>query len=379
MVCTHTHTYTEGYCEFSWDENSINSFLPLKKGKVGTVVVTIATKVPSWYHIIKDTVGISVLSHKDGGLVTLSGQGSPSPDVLQSSSSSASNTPNSSPIMKRPRGARGWPAKRKSSEDSSYSGSSLMESLNLDHPSFSLKGTKTLPSIPRRLAYPQSKAQSLGRHQKPPGRDDGLMDVEAALDLDSMSNKRASVRSDPGDRDNRPARNRPKPDSKPIPIPKTDSITAASRIPEIGSVIESSPIPEPRLGHTPTHQRMSSHPKFTSGIRVGSLKIGPGHRRQVAPLHKGVISEPLGPVFKELPRLPNNEMVTGEFKVEFTGGQGAEEGFYREVVSKVPVTVRPCVMFEQFDIAMVTRYGQGGHSVCALSCDVPSLKVSETV
>ena len=252
--------------------------------------------------------------------------------------------------------------------------SSLVDSLNLDHPSFS-SGTKTLPNLARTFA-PQLKNQSL-RRGKPSAQHKGhshkisFGDIEAALDF---SNKRASVRSDPGDRSSRqtpthnkstsrPQSSESSSSSKPIPIPKSD--TLAGRIPEIGNVIESSPVLN-RGARTQihTHHRMhslglspnlNSMSRFSSGMR-GSLKATSANRRQQpSQIHKREISEPVGPLFKEIPRPPNRTQVVGEFKIDYRGGKGSEEGYYRQALASVPVVVKPSIMFEQFDVNSLER------------------------
>ncbi len=88
----------------------------------------------------------------------------------------------------------------------------------------------------------------------------------------------------------------------------------------------------------------------------GSLKATSANRRQQpSQIHKREISEPVGPLFKEIPRPPNRTQVVGEFKIDYRGGKGSEEGYYRQALASVPVVVKPSIMFEQFDVNSLER------------------------
>ena len=68
---------------------------------------------------------------------------------------------------------------------------------------------------------------------------------------------------------------------------------------------------------------------------------------------KGSISSPMGPVYRcETPerKVVLRKEIKGTFVVEYSGGVGEKEGYYREAVIDFTANVKPSVKFETFDV-----------------------------
>ena len=358
---------------FSFDHKYINSLLPITKSKTTSFRVTVQAKIPPWFRIINDAT--SSFARRAVGLFDCTSQGSihTSDNTLKTShlldfqSSSNNSTPNSSPIPKRTRGtplhgglsAFKMPTKRKSS-DSAYSSldqeSMTLESLDLHIPQKPGQSSSQSSS-------PTRYHSSLSRSVKPPlkgGRKRAVDDVEAALDgyVFSMDSKRASVRSDPGDREEsklsrfifKKETSLTHSETRPVAIPKSE--TTAARLSDMSN--GGSPM---FFAGGPSYQ-----PSLSSGVLFGAepksqglargLKGSGSRGKWQSGTSNRYISNPIGPLYKEDLRPPNKVKIVGEFSLEYSGGKGIKEGFCRECRTNLQIIVKPVLTFEQFDVSL---------------------------
>ena len=212
---------------------------------------------------------------------------------------------------------------------------------------------------------------SLGRNVKPPKsvQRRAVDDVEAALDGGfsfSMDSKRASVRSDPGDREesklSRFTLRKDSPsvhsETKPVAIPKSETTT--------GRLSDMSNGGSPMFFGGGAGGGASYQASLTSGVLFGaesktqSLARGLKSSNNKGKWHQSssgsntrYISNPIGPLYKENLRPPSKVKVVGEFSLEYSGGKGLQEGFCRECRTNVQIMVKPVLTFEQFDVTLV--------------------------
>ena len=194
-------------------------------------------------------------------------------------------------------------------------------------------------------------------------------DVEAALDscLINMDSKRASIRSDPGDREEsklsrftfkKDTTHLTHSETKPVAIPKSE--TTAARL----SNLSNGGTPMYFAGGVggggggPSYQAslasgvlFGADPKSQSLVR-GLKNSGNKGKWQPSPSAR-YISNPIGPLYRENPRPPSKVKVVGEFSLEYSGGRGLQEGFCRESRTNLQIIVKPVLTFEQFDVSLV--------------------------
>lgn len=357
--------HAEDYHEFSWKNEEIQSILPLRKNDIRGVSITIHGKVPSWLRVDND-MGVAqptLLAYSPGIIAVPDQQKSlpngttpkshsfdfevpstSSPSVSTTSSSLApplvARSPTSSPVLRRttkkPRSNlfAFHTMKRRSSnmvapetEAFAIPSSSLIGSLSLEHPAlFDSRIKKTPHTLP---STSEKRTSTQRREPKPTANffDD--------YDFDRFSDKRASIRSEPGDEfSTPPARHRfsLKPRvvaSNSVPIPKSESVTAT-----LASLGDERSMFEPLTG-----KNTSSLPRTIN--------------RRSTPITKGNISLPTGPLRRAVPHPPQRKQVYGQFVLEYSGGEGGAEGYYREVTTKVTVNVKPSLIFGQFEVKVV--------------------------
>lgn len=348
----------EEYCDFCWDKDLLASMIPLCRNKPSSITVSLHAHLPTGFRLIGDTAAGNTrpaLFSETGGVVPLTARGSspagvdlpPSLSMASSSPSARSVTPNSSPSIKRLAGHQ-----RKASNGGldrrERTSSSLMDSLNLDTPLL-LDARSKSSTLPHNHSSPGSshKTNSMRRNKKAKGsgfpKRLGLDYDDVILGLD----KRASIRSDPGDREHR-GKGR---GGKYVGESSHTSPTAS-----IMSVAADSSMPINIPQHSDRWEMGGS-----ALFKTGSDSFGKGQQLQArnvsrtvrnrAPINKLNISLPTGPLYKEVVQSPKRASVVGKFRFEYSGGEGAAEGYYREIEASVAVTVWPCLLFEQFDIS----------------------------
>ena len=216
---------------------------------------------------------------------------------------------------------------------------------------------------------------SLGRPVKPPKpgpNKRAFDDVEAALDgfVFSMDSKRASVRSDPGDREEsklsrfgfKKDTSSFHSDTKPVSIPKSE--TTAARLSDLSNgaspMFFGAGVGGGGGGVAGHHQSLASGVLFGAEAKTQSLARGlkgSNNKGKWQPSSSSTntryISNPIGPLYKENLRPPSKVKVVGEFSLEYSGGNGLREGFCRECRANVQIVVKPVLTFEQFDVSLV--------------------------
>lgn len=337
--------------------------LPLNN-KPSFLHVSIQAHVPNSSRLISNfTTGISrpALFSDTREMVALptgSNELAPPQGVLSGRTTPNYNTtPTSSPIIKR--GILGH--RRKASngglEREEHASTSLMDSLNLDPPLLNARAnSSTLPNLGGRSS-PSSSSHKYGslirsaKKTKGSGypKNSGLAYDDVIFGLD----KRASVRSDPGDREQgergkfRLPRSHVGGSSHTSPTSSVTTISAAASD-------STQPISIPHSSHLTEHE-VSGSPIFKIGSdslksqgftkNASSQNRGSKGRGNIT---KGNISLPKGPLYKEV--VHKKVKVVGEFVFEYSGGEGVAQGYYREVEANISVVIRTCIMFEQFDI-----------------------------
>ena len=229
-------------------------------------------------------------------------------------------------------------------------------------------------SSPSQGNSPIRSINSLGRGVKPPKVGGGYKrgpadDVEAALDgfVFGMDSKRASIRSDPGDREeSKLSRFTFKKDStslihhsetKPVAIPKSE--TAAARLSDLSNGGSPMLCAGGRVGGGgggPSYQpSLASGVLFSADTKTLSLARGSkGNKGKWQPSPSArYISNPIGPLYRDNPQPPSKVKVVGEFSLEYSGGRGLQEGFCREYRTNIQIIVKPVLTFEQFDVSLV--------------------------
>ncbi len=256
---------------------------------------------------------------------------------------SANNTPTESPSSSPVPSKRSLSKSSKTSRDEySFSNeSSLVDSLNLDHPALTTPGSSaSLPHFKRSPGHQRNTSlgggiSSLRRKNR------GSKRVSADSDqFDSKRSSTVSVRSDPGD------------EVKAHPTKHTNGSKA---------------IPNPKSLSSRTGPMNNSPNLYTDGGLPSSLqsaalrRTGSGNRivtsrkQQSTPLTKGLISVPVGPLIREKPQPPARKTLESEFKVQYSGGGGYGDGYCRQCFAKLQIVVKPCLVFEEFEILTTKR------------------------
>ena len=321
--------------------------LPLSRGHSGSFVVSICGKIPDWFRVLNEyTQGIS----KTTVFPDLKQEPRQSFTGSSHHSHSANTTPNesptSSPLPKRfslPRSKNKRASERSSGSDFSFSkDSSLMDSLNLENPALTnARTSSTLPGISRSPGHQRNTSigsgGTLGR-LKPAARGSKKVGSKHGSDLD-WEDKRVSImsiRSDPGEEARNRNKRRSSEQPKAIPIPKSET-----RASPFGT--------SPQLYHHHGLSNGSTQSPSNLNRTPSGNKAGPRVRQQVV-LTKGNISTPMGPLIRQKPQPPARRVVQSEFKIQYTGGRGYLEGFCRKCSASLKIVVKPCLVFEKFEI-----------------------------
>ncbi len=322
----------------------MKALLPILSGSCRSFTVSIRAKIPAWFRVLNEhTQGISKTtvfpslkheqSFQDSGHHSYSANTTPT------------ESPTSSPVSKRTLFAFRSSFKSKSGRDySSSKKSSLMESLNLDHPSLtSPRSTASLPHFRRSPGHQRNTSLGGGGTLKRKNRGSKALPT----DLDVFDMKRASMvstRSDPGEE----GKSRPKlsskgsaESSKAVAIPKSVESRA--------SLISNSPHLYSDNGIPSSVQSSNLH-RSSSGNKSSAPR-----KQQQTPLTKGSISVPMGPLIREKPQPPRRKNLEGEFKIQYSGGGGYVDGYCRQCFTKLPIVVKPCLVFEQFEVLSTER------------------------
>ena len=161
--------------------------------------------------------------------------------------------------------------------------------------------------------------------------------ISDIVDFDEVD--RVSVKSDPGS--------------------TTDDATGGSSIPTGTSVKSDTSIKSDSPNIIPHH--ISSVSSFSSSVGLFSIKrkkkVGPQASlpavKQLVPRPRvPSISSPTG-ALKVRRQPPGKKEVKTVFLLRYTGGEGAKEGYYRELTVDLSYVIRPSLIFEDFAISPV--------------------------
>jgi hypothetical protein len=213
----------------------------------------------------------------------------------------------------------------------------FIDSLNLEHP---LAETTSMSKRPSSTVT-RSSMQS----------DNWDSISENIAEFDSHSNDRLSLKSDPGTTEDGGGSN--KSDSLLLPSVKSSSLQMSPSL----NTIKSSTF-------TPTSNASSSSSGFMSRSTTKKKRVGPqssvpiypkgypGPSKESKSFTSPFISPPTG-AQKIRPQPPSRKTIKSLFCLQYTGGEGAKEGYYRELNIDLVNTIRPTLVFDDFSISAI--------------------------
>ena len=174
------------------------------------------------------------------------------------------------------------------------------------------------------------------------------------MELDKVSCDKMSLKSDPGTSPSSelyPVLGSPSPPMLPTHSPKQPTHSPK----QLSSTM---PLSEPAVLASQERRAFSTDRSSTSKPpRI--KKSGPAaisrHRAVDGMRSVPLISPPTGPVVKAVRRPPERKLIKTTFLVQYTGGEGSKEGYYREVTMEIAMTIRPTVVFDAFFVSVVKR------------------------
>lgn len=214
----------------------------------------------------------------------------------------------------------------------------LMDSLNLDQPS----------NLPTR-----SGNMSIRSNESANNSDTmGSPDTTSEMDFDDTFDA-TSLKSDPGDVAP------PAPSS--IPSSSSTHFLSPTHSSSVPSSTKSATMSSTRDNVSQMERRFLNFAepltdRLFSSDRRSSKRTAPshaGHRgakrldSNKAPL---TISSPKGPLHK-VHQAPGMKNAKGVFLLQYTGGEGAKEGYYRQVTVDVSLAIKPTLVFYDFSVA----------------------------
>lgn len=206
---------------------------------------------------------------------------------------------------------------------------SIMDSLNIDPPKSS-SHTSPLKKGYKRAGSTKTRYKDLNAYEE---------------ELD-FGDKRASIRSDPGDRKREGSglfNRSPKASQTSTPVRKSlppyrmgssfeDSDTSPSRFGKEGSVFSFS--------------EGSNSPGGSSGSPKSPVRV----RKGVVGITKNEISQP-SDVKHYTPTIPEEVIIKNHFTVKYSGGEGEKAGYHRCMESSIRLKVRPSLYFSEFRVS----------------------------
>ena len=354
------HSYIDEFCHFSWDAGPLNSSLPLISNRKYSLCVSVKASIPYYYRLISDFTN-TVLRQphfSEAEEVKTIPQGT-AQELSQTTDSNVAAGSSTTSSLKR--GQRTFQTllghRRKPSNEGlerggskqTRSGSSLMESLNLDHPLMDSRHSNTVPNMvrssPARSSYKGTRFKK-NDSSKGSGQQKKSNHVNSMLDYDDVIlglDKRASVRSDPGERD-QGDRGKSKLKISRVGVSYHTSPTSSST-----AIASDSMRPVNIFGSIESDGTSSDSSAKTQSLKR-NISFQASNPKVRPNINKGNISLPTGPLYKAVPQPPKRVKVVGEFVFDYSGGKSASEGYYREGGANVSVFVRPCLLFDLFDM-----------------------------
>ena len=224
--------------------------------------------------------------------------------------------------------------------------SNLMSSLNLEVPSASVLSSSSPSSFSHHYFQhgisPKfvMKGSFLSRSPKFSHR----TEEQDEWDFDQYS-KRASIRSDPGDRKrdglSSALSHSPKHVTNPVPVQKSPS--AATGLYRTGRLHDTLP-------RSKGESNKDSSPRLPGGPFKASSRLTT--RRSGGGITKQNISAPTGPPTHKKPNmLLKGVTVRGIFTFKYSGGEGEEAGYHRQMSATVDVRVHQSLFFDEFHVS----------------------------
>ena len=191
----------------------------------------------------------------------------------------------------------------------------------------------------RAFQFHQTTSKSM-RISRFSGKRSRQADFDTLAYLIDDIDKRASIRSDPGDIQRRQRFNRKglASDLKLVTFRKSEKVPVG-----LASMSSDGSTTSIELDS----ERSSPIQRTSAVTQVSSVKSS--SKKFV----KGSISSPMGPVYRcDTPerKVVLRKEIKGTFVVEYSGGVGEKEGYYREAVIDFTANVKPSVKFETFDV-----------------------------
>ena len=198
----------------------------------------------------------------------------------------------------------------------------LMDSLNLDFP---------LASDLRHKIDNNSRQSNLSDTT-----------TDTISELDSPSSDKVSIKSDPGS-------------SSPLPFsipttPPTSPLPFQLR----SSTLQTSIFAKDKRGNSMEERKLgwSSHKKKRVTVQSSLPIQGKSFLASTLPKAPGLPTI-FSPAERPKNHPPDRKKLNTVFLLQYTGGEGAKEGYYREVTVSLTLTIRPTLYFEDFGIAPV--------------------------
>lgn len=212
----------------------------------------------------------------------------------------------------------------------------IMDSLNIDPPKSS--SSQVSPLLPKKGYLNFKRAGSTKSRFK------DLIAYEEELDY---GDKRASIRSDPGDRKRETSglfNRSPKISATSTPIRKSAGVT--SRV----SSLEDSDSSPSGLGKEGFVFNFNEDSPGYSGGSSGSPRSPVRVRKAAVAITKKEISQP-SDVKHCIVNLPEEVAIKSHFTLKYSGGDGEKAGYQRCMESSIKVKVRPSLYFTEFRIS----------------------------
>ena len=379
-----------------WSNDDITKLLPLSiKNNVYHFPLKVYAKIPSYLHVgsceILPSSYSSTSLNYGPGVVTIYESPRNSPVIDKSASLSQNTARYKHPVVKKSASLH-----RSMHDPSQFSTSPLMESLDLPQPlasepkpspsqakKFSTmrnhspveKQASFSPQSSRRQWKPwRSKATAMAHSTPPSSPQTSIKSISGRL-MDSLNlDQPQNVPKQPSDS----ARNSiVSPDTtSELDFDATTFSDAASLKSEPGDI---HPSPShSTLVNSPSHSASSSSVSKSATIsairdsaaikdftgltdkmftrvsrKATPVQVGQRTRRTDSAKAALAISAPKGPLHKAVRRPPKVKPVKGVFLLQYTGGEGSKEGYYRQVTVDVSLTIKPTLIFYNFSVATI--------------------------
>jgi hypothetical protein len=350
----------------------VNSLVPFGRKEHRTFVVHIKAKFPTYYRVKNDFV--STLSRQqpctdqtqsniveDGGVSFLTKK-LPAYRVASPFRSTAIKKVSGSSASVAKQSLLEQPARQVHGLDSSLPSPTLVDSLNIDVPvrtSSVASYPSSSDSLPLSIIHgisplPRKKGRGMGvaRTGSTRSTHNRRLAKYDEWDFNQFGDlKRASIRSDPGDRKREGSgvlTRSPVSSGGSTPLLKSPSL--ASQTGSFAGDGELSPSSVSCDGPAFVYEHLSL-PRPSRGSPKSPAHRPPVVRKGGSGIKKNNISLPSQLRHNTLAILPNEVAVTARFTLNYSGGDGGKAGYHRQMESSVKVRVHPSLYFDDFGIS----------------------------